>query len=321
MPNRNPSPRITALLPLALATLGACSGSPTVRREADPTLEQRAAEQQAADQKRRALPAALVQMDQLIDSHVRAVANQGVLRADRQAATIEKTLRDLAIEHYDALVTAAADAAEPAHQRIALGALGYSGKADAMHAILPGAQSGDEKLVNAAVLGLAILKNPLTPPGVLQAVMENAAFRPESRIQAAWALYRIQEANSLGSPVAAEILAIWRSLLGRPFHDVDPGIVASAVRGLGLGREPTDGALAARYTTHPTPRVRWMAAIALGRMNAQEQHEALIALLEPAETNANVRLAARKALEALAGGTDRGYDVAEWRAVFQRKGS
>ena len=49
----------------------------------------------------------------------------------------------------------------------------------------------------------------------------------------------------------------------------------------------------------------------------QTDVEALIARLGPVETNANVRLAVRKALQALAGGIDRGYDVKEWRRVFE----
>jgi hypothetical protein len=64
--------------------------------------------------------------------------------------------------------------------------------------------------------------------------------------------------------------------------------------------------------------VRINAAIALGRMNAQNQYEKLLELLSPAETVPNVRLAARKALQALAGGTDHGYEVELWRREFDR---
>jgi hypothetical protein len=93
----------------------------------------------------------------------------------------------------------------------------------------------------------------------------------------------------------------------------------NAVRGLGVSRKPDHAALVARYVTHPVPKVRSAAAVALARMNAQDQVEALLALLAPAETNDEARLAGRLALTALAGGEDHGYDVAEWRRQFQRK--
>ena len=60
------------------------------------------------------------------------------------------------------------------------------------------------------------------------------------------------------------------------------------------------------------------AARALGRMNAQEHWRDLLALLKPAESVQNVRLHARKALAALAGNKDYGYDLAAWRKVFDR---
>ena len=69
---------------------------------------------------------------------------------------------------------------------------------------------------------------------------------------------------------------------------------------------------------HPTPKVRFNTAIALGRMNAQEHHAQLIEMLGPGESQPNVRLAARKALQALAGGVDRGYDTELWRREFER---
>ena len=60
------------------------------------------------------------------------------------------------------------------------------------------------------------------------------------------------------------------------------------------------------------------AALALGRMNAQKHWRDLLALMEPSESVQNVRLHARKALAALAGNKDYGYDLAAWRKVFDR---
>jgi hypothetical protein len=60
------------------------------------------------------------------------------------------------------------------------------------------------------------------------------------------------------------------------------------------------------------------AALALGRMNAQGSWKKLLELLGPQETVQNVRLVARKALAALAGGVDHGYDIDAWRKTFDR---
>ena len=62
--------------------------------------------------------------------------------------------------------------------------------------------------------------------------------------------------------------------------------------------------------------MRTATAIAIGRLGDLRGTEALYTLLGREEPNENVRLAARKALQALAGGEDRGYDVDEWRKVF-----
>ena len=69
---------------------------------------------------------------------------------------------------------------------------------------------------------------------------------------------------------------------------------------------------------HPTPRLRMAAAVALGRMNAQEHWQPLLELLKPQEPNPNVRLSARKALARLAGDKDYTYDIGAWRKVFER---
>ena len=44
----------------------------------------------------------------------------------------------------------------------------------------------------------------------------------------------------------------------------------------------------------------------------------MAALLDPQETEKNVRLCANKALVQLSGGVDRGYDVGAWRQLFDR---
>ena len=99
-----------------------------------------------------------------------------------------------------------------------------------------------------------------------------------------------------------------------------PGVLVTAARGLGLAGDAANAALVAPLLKHPVPRIRMASALALGRMNAQEHWRELLALIEPAESVQNVRLHARKALAALAGNKDYGYDLAAWRKVFDRGG-
>ena len=116
---------------------------------------------------------------------------------------------------------------------------------------------------------------------------------------AAWALYVLQE-NSLAS---AEIPPVWERVL-QDTDDLHPAIVSQAVRGLGATRDAKYASIVEPFLHHPTARVRFNATIAIGRMKAQECSEALIELLGPSETVQNVRLGARKALQALAGGVE-----------------
>jgi HEAT repeat protein len=320
--------------PLSLLTIvfAACASSvEDIQREPAPSEEQREQALRAAEEKRREFQGVLVRLDQAIDSYVRVLSSQGEARADQQAARLEKSIRDMVLdvgvvelgkdaptvkqgENFARLQAAAIDGSNPHHQGIALAALGFSEQHDLMPVILQGAQLSDPFVVDHAVLGLAILRSPKTPPGVLTAIMRRDTHPEDGRVQAAWALYRIQSASE--NP--QEILGIWRELLTSERASLPAGVVVSAVRGLGLAREPADADLVASFLSHPTPRVRMAAAVALARMNAQDHAKALIELLGPKENVQNVRLHARKALADLAGGKDYGYDVAAWRKVFDR---
>ncbi len=302
-----------------LALLAACASTdPEVRKEYDPALEAEEQAKVAADALRRDFSNVLLQLDQAMDSYVKALSNSGVPRFDSERERLEHLLRDLvngkpAGSNTQKLIALAGDGTDPFFQGIALTALGFADRSDVMPVILQGAQLQDANLVDRAVLGLAILRDPRTPPGVVAAVMNDPKHPEQGRIGAAWALVTLQE-NSLHTDA---IVPVWQQLLENSEND-HPLIVANAIRGLGLTRDPRYGELVGRYLTHPTPRVRFNAAVAIGRMNAQDQHEKLFDLLSPAETGPNVRLAARKALQALAGGVDRGYDVELWRLEFQR---
>jgi hypothetical protein len=316
------------LLPFLLA---ACGSSPDVNREPAPDAEQREQELREAEAKRRQFENVMVRLDQAIDSYVRLLANHGETRADQQAERIEKSIRDMVLdrgpvvvgskeppppvgENFHRIQAAAADGSNTHQQAIALTALGFAERNELMPLILQGAQLSDPFLVDHAVLGLAILQAPDTPPGVLASIVWRADHPEDGRAQAAWALYRIQEVTENQEP----IIAIWKQFLTDGRSKLPAGALVCAVRGLGLTRDKQYADLVAPYLTHPVARLRMVAAIAIARMNAQQYAAKLIDLLGPQESVQNVRLHARKALSDLAGGRDYGYDVPAWRKVFDR---
>ena len=324
------------LLVLLLTLFTACSTAPEAVGEKRPGAVERDRRLAQEDERRRDFNAVLVRLDQGMDSYVKALANRGENRADKQAERLEKLLREEVLDtgstsyaigedglqvsnesagnNFARLVALAKDSSLPGQQAIALAALGFSARPDVMPTILQGAMLSDPFRVDRAVLGLAILRAPETPPGVLGKIVEDLEHPEPGRVQAAWALYRLQET----SLKQADIIALWRRYLTELQDRLPAGVLVTALRGIGLHGDTADGELVASYLRHAIPRMRMAAALALGRMNAQEQWQELLALLEPTETVQNVRLHARKALAALAGNRDYGYDVAAWRKVFDR---
>jgi hypothetical protein len=315
------------LLPLLFA---ACATA-ELRQEAAPELETKEQQTAAAAARYRSFQALLIRMDQAIDSYVQALAAQGEHRADDQAERLERMIHDAVLDldavdprdpratttprdTYRQLQAAAKDGTKPKQQSIALAALGFSGLPDALPTMVQGAMLENADVVDSAVLGIAVLRSPQTPPGVLAAIARNDKHPEDGRAQAAWALYRIQ--GTIERPT--EILAIWHDMLTTGRDQLPPSVLMTAVRGVGLARDATHADLIASFLKHPTPRLRMAAALALGRMNAQTHWEQLLALIGPQETVQNVRLLARKALAELAGGVDHGYDLAAWRKTFDR---
>lgn len=314
---RAPAVPLGALL---AALLGACASAPSEPPAGEPVpvpgLEKRFQEAEEAAAKTGEIQRVLVSLDQALESYVTNLANKGVIRSDKQRERLESYLRKTVNDDFERLVSVAGDSSDQINRGIALAALGfadYEERREAMTVILDGVQSEDPATVDKAVLGLAILRDPRTPPGVLMDVIDNEKMPEASRTQAAWALHEIQEV----SPRTEEIVGFWTQLLEKELTVVVDGVVAQAVRGIGLTRDKALAPLVVKYASHPAPKVREMTAIALGRMKNLETVEALLALIGPAENNPNVRLAARKALQALAGGKDREYDVEEWRKVFE----
>jgi hypothetical protein len=302
-----------------------------VRRVADPTLEDTERNRIEQDAKRRDFSLLLVRLDQMMDSYAQALSKRGAPRADTQADNLEVAIRKLVLdqevvvlggnrpakapgEHYRHLKATAADASDQANQGIALAALGFSGEFELMPTILQGAMLSNPDLVDRAVFGLAVLGAPDTPVGVLADVVDNQKHPIDGRTQAAWAIFRLQQRNGNGT----EIAPLWQRWLSTDRDAVPPGVLVTAVRGLGLTRDTAYADLVAGYLKNPTNKLREAAANALGRMKAQAHAGALIDLLGPEEPVPNVRLSARKALQELAGRVDHGYDTAAWRKVFER---
>lgn len=320
--------RPLALL-LPLSVFAACGASPP---RTEPAVEEAQHDRKAReeDKKRRDFNTVLIRLDQAMESYVSMVQRQGEMRAGSQVERIYKLINETVLDTgtYNAklgprpapgetlarLTALATDGSNVGHQAIALAALGFSGREDVMATILQGAQLSDPFLVDRAVLGLAVLRSPKTPPGVLEAIMLRPTHNEAGRANAAWALYSIQDACQDQAP----FVAIWRRVLTEHADSASGLVIVNALRGLGAARDPANGDVAVKFLKHKAPLVRMSAAVALGRMRAQEHWEALLALLDPQESEQNVRLCASKALSALSGGVDYKYDVAAWRKVFDR---
>lgn len=306
----------------ALPWLGSCANTSNqdIRRQYDPELEDLEIARRDAIKRQEDFNLTLLQLDTSIDSYVLHLSRKGIASQDTKVQQLDRLIRQKvnggfpAGSNSERLIAAASDSEQPRSQGIALAALGFSNAENVMPIILQGAQLDDPFLVDRAVLGLAILKDPRTPPGIIAAIAEDPDYHEYGRVQAAWALYVLQE-SSLHTD---EILPVWVRIL-KTDDNQHPAIISTAIRGLGYARDATNAQLVIPYLSHPVARVRFNATIALGRMNAQEAYAALIERLEPAETVQNVRLGARKALQALAGGVDRGYDAEQWRMEFERK--
>lgn len=326
--------RPASYLPVLLSCFfAACASQPGGRQIASPEAATRELTRQEIEAKQNRFEAILVRLDQAMESYVTALGNRGDQRADAHIKSLNDLLRNEVLdlgarnrngkadpndrepgENFRRLRALAADGTYPDKQAIALAALGFSGRRDIMPVIVQGALLNDPFVVDHAVLGLAILRAPDTPAGVLAKIIDNPKHPEDGRVQAAWALYQIQTAST--DPT--EIVALWRGYLGADRDRRPPGIMVAAVRGLGLTADIEHAKLIAPLLKHPIPRVRMTTAIALGRMNAQEYWPDLLSLLKPQESVQNVRLHARKALSALAGNQDHGYDISAWRKIFDR---
>ena len=298
-----------------LLSLTACGGAPEVA--ADPAIEAEFAERRRAidDEKaKQTYQGDLIQLDLAIDKYASAWLTSELQIAEKLRDKLETYLRSTVEKHFHRLLTTAEARDAPGNRAIALAALGFSGRPEAMDPMLNGARDDNSEVAIAALFGLAVAEEPGTPPGVLGEIMNDAKKTAEVRRNASLALMKLQEKSYAPN----EIMPLWEAVLEKPLDGEDSGIQVHALRGIGLNRNTTHARLAEKFASHPHPKLRVAAAIAMGRLNNQSSVPTLLTMLGPGETNDNARLAARKALQALAGGIDRQYDVAAWRKAFDR---
>ena len=315
---------LVALLPLSL--FAACASGPSSEAldpGTNPSFHWKNLSEEEAARRFKDLNRVLLNLDKAMDAYVEAMSHAGYDKADRIADSLASYLSKTADEQFDGLVAMADQDADPDNRARAVGALGFASKGnlrvgttrDILTPLLNALHADELAVVNNAVFALGVLADAATPPGAISNILEDPNRPSQMRIGAAWSLLRIQDA--LHEPT--QLQPVWLRLLSHPKSNMEPWILIQALRGLGRLRNPEVAGVPEPFLGHPTALVRQAAAISLGYLGNRDASTALIAALGPAETNANVRLALRKALQALAGNTDRGYDVREWQRVFETR--
>lgn len=296
--------------------VASCGGAP--EPQADPQIEADFLQRRQAieeEKSKETFAGDLITIDKALDRYTEAWMTSELSSMEKMRDKLDNYLRTAVSKHFDRLLTEADQREYPANRSISLAALGFSGRSEALDPLLNGARDENEAIAVAALFGLAILQDPRTPPGVIGEIMLDSKKPAPVRRNASLALLRLQDKSFDTEKIAP----YWVQVLARPLEEIDYAVAMHAVRGIGLLRDPANAHLAEKLASHPQPMLRVAAAIAMGRMKNESSVPVLLALLGPAETNDNVRLAARKALQALAGGIDREYDVGEWRKIFQRE--
>lgn len=305
----------SAFLFSAVLAMSACGSAPPAPEEGIEerfAQDRKDAEEFKARQKQ--FERILTETNRAMERYAIARLDSGSPKSDKLAATLEKHLRRVVTDNFARFVQAATQADFPRNRAIAIAALGLSSNREALDPILNGLASDNKEVIGNSAFALGLLKDPRTPSSYLARVIEDENLPDAVRGGAASSLLQVQTVST----DTDKFEEIWARLLDQPFETGLPATTVSAVRGLGMIKNQERAQLVERYLSHPTPKVRQAAAIAVGRIGKQSSHIPLLTLIGTAEPYANVRLAARKALQALAGGIDRGYDVQEWQRVFQR---
>jgi HEAT repeat protein len=309
------APALLLCCAASLAALASC-GSTSARGERDPTLEERFRKEEADRLREQDMEAnlqnQLIKFDQVLERYTKCIQNSGNQRAEEEAERFAAYLTDNTDRWLDLLLRELETSPNTQNRFVAAGVLGFARSKRVMNPLLNALHDADPAVRGNAALSLGIRADPDTPIEPLVRLVEDVDCTEACRTNASFALYKLQEAG-----IKPEVLQPhWlRFLSGEP-DSVEPGIAIHSLRGLGLLRDPKTLDALVPYTSHRAAKVRAAAAVALGRTNDRQAAPALIALLGPAEANPTVRLCARKALQALAGGVDRKDDVAEWKKVF-----
>jgi hypothetical protein len=327
--------KLPLLVPLVLVVLvSACSTTETTPEEKgvrDPAYEKERQARWDRRRKKRRMPEeigkVLLDANLLLNDYFQSRKAPGNTRVETHIVSVRKALQEIVAVNFRRLVIAAEDPTYGQNQAVALAALGFAeekGQRDqALLPLLNGVGATNQAMVANACLGIGELKDNRTPPGVLVDLLLDHKRDKTTRMNACWALTQLQ--GVYAHKEKEQLLAVWLQILRRaekpakPEDRVDPEILSPVVRAVGLYRNPDHAQLMESYLTHHTPSIRMNAAIALGRMGNQDSRKALYKLIQPSEKNPNVRLAARKALQALAGNVDGGYDVEVWKSLFARQ--
>ncbi|MEZ5989219.1 MAG: HEAT repeat domain-containing protein [Planctomycetota bacterium] len=313
-----------ASISLLLAVV-ACGSAPEAGHP-DPGIEQRFLEDQQArrDAAKRDedFQTLLLNLDQGVAEYVTDLANAENEQAWRRAEAMRKWIEAVVAKQRRNLVPLLQD--EEARLRgIAGASLGFdkgtTSTPQTVSALVMALETEKVPAVQSNLcLGLGLLGSASTPLDRLIALAVDSTTPLQVRQSAAWALLELQEA---GAP-AAQVGATWSRVLEGDIYVKDARLVLNALRGIGLLREPRWLEVVLPYLEHPQPLVRQAALVAVGRLGDRAGARYVLHLLGPQERNPNVRLFARKALQALAGhDVDHQYDWQAWAREFRLSGS
>ncbi|GEM_PF-3298041 len=308
-------------IPLALlAAMTSCGSRP--RPEPDPAIEQEflaeAKHKAEVLARNRDFQRRLLRLDQALALFAKNAAHGEDPKARAKAKSLGRFLEKESLQLRKELLPLLEEG-EVRGKTIAAAALGFTGEQDLAPALVACLESSREPQVRTAcLLGIGRLASPLTPLEPLTRILLDERAPLIHRRNASWALLRILD----GGAKNQGFLELWKRILEGDPLSKDPVIAMHALRGLGLLRNPEALPALRPYLAHPKALIRETALIAIGRSGDPSAAAYILPLIGDLERNPNVRLTARKALKALAGGeVDEGYDQQAWRQRFGLKDS
>lgn len=239
-----------------------------------------------------------------IDDYKRSYAQRENDKAARRAKALERVISRIANQIMPHLLELLQDKSAR-NRMIAAAALGFTDQENlARDAITYALEDDDLGVRINACFGLGKLGAVLTPMDQLNKFVSDPSQPLVLRQSASWALYELQEN---GAP-RANFEALWPMLLeGDPLRK-DEKILLHALRGLGLLRSPDNLDSIIPYLKHPKPFIVTAALIAAARCQNRRAAKYIVGHLGSHQFNANIRLHARKALQALARRKDVDHD-------------